>query len=83
MIHSFKGYIPLIVILKYWLYSLYCTIILVADFIQNSLYLLLFLNKNNFLYFSHIMFLNPFLLAVQKLKVLPDSANISSVCSSF
>ena len=41
VIHNFKGYTPLIVIIKYWLYSLCCKYILVAYFIHNSWYLLI------------------------------------------
>ena len=39
VIHNFKHYMPFIVIIKYWLYSLYCIIYL--RFIFKSLYLLL------------------------------------------
>ena len=41
MIHNFKGYTPCIVIVKYWLYSLCCTICPYILFIHNSLYLLI------------------------------------------
>ena len=39
VIHNFKCYMPFIVIIKYWLYSLCCIIYL--HFILNSFYLLL------------------------------------------
>ena len=41
MTHNFKGYTPYIVIIKYWLYSLCCTICPYILFIHNSLYLLI------------------------------------------
>ena len=39
VIHNFKGYTPLILIINYWLYFLWYIIYLVARFILNSLYL--------------------------------------------
>ena len=39
VIHNFKGYSPLIVNIKYWLYSYVAHYILVAYFVPNSLYL--------------------------------------------
>ena len=40
VIHSFKGFIPFIVFIKYWLYSPCCTLYLLVYFGPNSLYVL-------------------------------------------